>query len=98
LLDSFWTEHPELKISTEQLIDSLRICEMHELELEPVDVPVFRGCLDYAPEYVDEMVARFPHSTLGEVMVSESYTDNTVTIWVCSVCDDVRNSSKWGKR
>ena len=95
LLESFRTAYPEITLSTEKILESLKICELHEMELRPVEVPVFRGCLDYAPEYVNEMASTFPHSTLEQVMVSESHADNSCTIWVCSTCDEVRESSRW---
>lgn len=85
-------------MSTDEIVQALRICELHESELEPVAVPAFRGCLDYAPEYVNEMTANFPHSTLDQVMVPDSFTEHTVTIWVCSSCDEALNSSRWRKR
>ena len=95
LLESFRAEHPEITLSIEQILESLRICELHDIELRPVDVPAFRGCLDYAPDYVNEMAANFPHSTLDQVMVSEAYAENSCTIWVFSTCDEIRKASRW---
>lgn len=95
LWESFLCSHPDCTMTVEELQAILRICELHEIELIPVEVPSFRGCIDYAPDFLAERASSFPHARLSQVMVSESYKRATATIWYCPACDEIQNQSRW---
>jgi hypothetical protein len=98
LWNTFVATYPEYAMSTEDLSIALAICELHELQLEPVVVPVFRGCIDYAPDYIADMIKMFPHSTPDQILTEGGEHKIDPTIWICRECDNVRNRSKWRKR
>ena len=97
LWESFLSSRPDCYMSVEDLQAKLRICELHEMELIPEEVPVFRGCIDYAPDFLAEMASSFPHARLRQVMVSESYERTTATKWYCPACDEIQNQSRWSR-
>lgn len=98
LWQSFVSDNPDFELSEDVLVDALRICEQHEDELFPKEIPVFHGCIDYNPEYLQDMAARFPHATMEQIMVSPNHTRPTCTMWVCPTCDEILNASKWKQR
>ncbi len=98
LWQSFICDNPEFELSEETLAEALRICELHEEDLVPKRISVFHGCIDYNPEYLEDMATRFPHATMEEIMVSPVHTGSTCKIWVCPTCDEIRNASKWKQR
>lgn len=95
---SFVSENPRFELSNDDLVDRLRICELHEDELVRKEIPATNDCIDYTRDYECAWVTEFPHATMEMITVSPEYTKRTHPIWVCSTCDEVRNASKLRRR
>ena len=96
-LAQFFTAHPEHRLSGEQLESALRICEIHDVDLQPVTAVIFEGCLDYSQEYLDERASQFPHACLDPISTEGgSVSAVNTSVWYCSVCRDVQQRhAKW---
>lgn len=94
LWQSFVSDNPHFELSEDALVEALRNCELHEDELIPEEVPAFHGCIDYSREYEQDLIERFPHATMKQIMVSSEYTQLTYTLWVCTTCNQILNASK----
>jgi hypothetical protein len=93
LWQAFVTENPDCYLSYDELTEVLRICELHEVDLVPHEVPAFRGCIDYVPEYLEEKAASFPHAPMKVVMVPPDYKPPSVATWICPTCDAIQRES-----
>ena len=72
LWNEFVATHSDFAMSMDDLRSALAICELHEIDLVSVVVPVFRGCIDYAPDYISDMIKMFPHSTPDQISTEGS--------------------------
>lgn len=97
LWDSFVALNADCLLSVSELRDRLNICELHETELVPVEVPVIRVCgiPNYVSEYIYERSSSFPHASVNNAIVNETYEGTTCTIWVCIDCDVIKSKSRW---
>jgi hypothetical protein len=83
----FTAAHPEFAVGMEVLEVALRICELHDHELLPDTVEVFRGFGDFAGCSFEDRQRLFPHaasrarSTEGELVEGDR-----VGVWYCPVC------------
>jgi hypothetical protein len=83
----FCSAHAELAPGLDVLEVAIRICHVHGDELQPDDVEVFNGCIDYARDYIDVRKRLFPRagndpfSTEGRPVQADR-----VAVWYCPAC------------
>ena len=84
----FLAAYPEFApLGRAELLASFAICEVHGNELQSYSVPVFRGNVDYAPDYNRTRVPSFPNakrdfwSTEGAPFEGDS-----IELWFCPTC------------
>jgi len=87
LLDRFFAAQPALRIGPDELKVILRVCELHDTELQPDTVKVIDACVDYADWYVEARVRLFPHAATGSIS-TEGAPLSTVSyaVWYCPEC------------
>jgi len=93
--DSFVAANPDCDMVIDDLIDALRLCELHEVEMQAVEVRACRDHFDFVREYEQDMVERFPHAKPDRLMVSDDHRGSTIQTWFCPECERVLNTSQW---
>ena len=93
--DSFVSANPDCDLAIQDLIDALRLCELHEVEMQAVDVRACRDHFDFVQEYEQDMVKHFPHAKPDRIMVSADHKEPTIQTWFCPECDRVLDTSRW---
>ena len=94
-LAQFFESHPEHRLSEQQLIEALRVCEVHGNELQSDTAQIFEGCLDYSPEYLDVRNRDFPHACLDPISTEgRPVAETDPWVWFCSECRKVQSSHK----
>lgn len=84
---NFTEAHPEFSIDFEELVKVLRYCVLHEEELQPDTVGVFRGCRDFTREYELALVERFPYASNDEWSTEGMpFEGGRVDVWFCPAC------------
>ncbi|HEY0660486.1 MAG TPA: hypothetical protein VGD21_04060 [Lysobacter sp.] len=96
-LERFRAAHPKLAFELADLEVALRICEIHESDLQSCSVEVFRGHLNWARDYVDAKRATFPYAALGPVMVPEDFPGDSIDGWYCPQCRRIENEWRVGR-
>ena len=86
-LERFFQLQPRFRLPHDQVESALRFCEVHSVELQTGEVPVFHGNVDYAPAYLRERDERFPHAGVDPVSTEGVECDMTSEpVWFCSAC------------
>lgn len=92
-LERFRDANPELEFQSGDLEEALRFCEIHEVDLLPCQVEIFRGHLHWAQDYLKERSSCFPHASLDPVMIGEGVEGEYLESWYCPECRDL--ATKW---
>jgi hypothetical protein len=89
----FWQEqewrrycsaHPKLALGLDVLEVAIRICEVHGDELQPAEVELFHGGIDYARDYIDTRNRLFPHAANDPVPTEGAVVQrDRVPVWFC---------------
>jgi hypothetical protein len=83
----FVAAHPEFSCGVEELRQALRICELHGCELQPDEVEVFHGCLDFADWYLKAEARLFPNAANRPISTEgRPIQGNTARVWFCADC------------
>jgi hypothetical protein len=91
----FMAANPELAVlSHDEIRAAFRVCEIHGDELQTYSTRVFRGNVDYAPDYDQAWSSLFPYSK-RDFWSSEGtpYEGNTIELLYCPTCCLTQN--KW---
>jgi hypothetical protein len=89
-LDRFFQSQPSMRLSSDQVEAALRFCEVHRVELEKGEEPVFHGHLDYAPAYLQERAALFPHAAIDPVSTEGTEHEGSMqSAWFCPACRSI---------
>jgi hypothetical protein len=95
--DRFCVARPDLKTSLEELQVALRVCELHGDELQPDEVALFPGCIDYAKEYIETRSRLFPHAATAPISTEGVPMEgDRIAVWYCPSCR--RAEEKWSAR
>jgi hypothetical protein len=90
-LRDFFEARPELRLNEKELEEALRICQLHDLTLQAGSAEVFRGHLDYGPDYMRARREEFPHAS-ADCLSSGGSEDApaVVEVFFCPECRNVR--------
>jgi hypothetical protein len=87
LWSQFVDAHPEFSCSVEELQEVLLVCELHGCELQPDEVEVFDGCIDYSDRYIKAKIWLFPNAATGPVSrEGHPLESRTARVWFCAEC------------
>jgi hypothetical protein len=93
----FSSTHPELASRLDLLQVAIRVCELHGDELQPDQVELFHGCIDYAQDYIDTRDRLFPHAANDPVSTEGTPTQGDhVAVWFCPGCRAAKQ--QWNAR
>ena len=61
--------------------------ELHGDELQPDEVELFHGCLDYAPDYIETRRRLFPHAVTGPISTEGApMQGDRIAVLYCPSC------------
>ncbi len=92
-LERFREANPDFKFNLSDLVDALRICEIHQMDLLPCKVEVFRCCLNWSNNYLNEKKSKFPNAAIDMIMVSDDFQESHLDSWYCPKCREI--ADKW---
>jgi hypothetical protein len=83
----FVAAHPEFSCSVEELWEALWVCELHGCDLQPDEVGVIHGCVDYADWYIKAKIRLFPNAATEPFSTEgRPYPGRTARVWFCAAC------------
>jgi hypothetical protein len=88
-LERFRAANPQLEFEMSDLEAALRICVIHEMDLLPCKIEVFRGHLNWNQRYLEAKRVNFPYAMRDRVMVREDFPGTHLDAWYCPTCRDM---------
>ena len=93
----FCSAHPELAVGLDVLEVALRVCEVHGDELQPDEVELYHGCIDYARDYIQTRNRLFPHAVNDPISTEgRPVQADRVGVWYCPACRAAK--AQWNAR
>jgi hypothetical protein len=87
-LSRFIEAHPELCTNSGELIEALRLCEVHLEPLLTESVPGIAEEIDHLQ--TAEMRAQFPRANTGPIRLGTGAQEREVQVWYCATCRRAR--------
>jgi hypothetical protein len=87
-LSKFTEAHPELCTNSSELVEALRLCEVHREPLFTEYVPGIAAEIDHLQ--TSEMRAQFPRANTGPISLGTGAQERQVQVWYCAACRRAR--------
>lgn len=88
VIANFTNSYPDLKVTIDELVVALRICEVHGDELIEESVQGVATKIDHIETH--EMRATFPHANTGPIARGIGAEEKAVSVWYCPSCRKAR--------